>query len=323
MQPINLPSKMNRTQLIYWSLLLLAFLGCRKDLERFQPYAPSAEEIGNVLAENVPNHSAKTTFSFQHLAADQVLETPSGARVYLIDTDYLFAMANSGQPVACSTCPDLKVEVTAVFSKGDMMARGLYTVDQNGVPFESGGMIRVSASCNGEALTLLPDRTLKIQVPFTNPQSGLSVFSRNKQNQWENTNQEVFEAEWLVAGSIKEGYELLVRELGWVACGRSLPEQHSGFCVELPNGFADQNTLAYAVFTNRQVVLPLQFDFKENKFCYSNTPVGYLVQIVAVSKLGERFWLGKAQTETGTNTVFPMVTEPVSEDAMLSFLRNL
>lgn len=301
----------------------MALLGCRKDIERFQPYAPSTEEISNLLVEGVPNHSTKSTFSFQNLAVDQVLETPSGARVYLVDTDHLFAYANSGQPMLCSTCPDLKVEITEVISRGDMVARGLFTVDQNGTPFKSGGMVQVSASCNGELLRLLPDRTLKIQVPFTDPQTGLSVFSRNQENQWMNTNQEVFEAEWPVGGSIKEGYELLVRELGWVACGQTLPEQHSSFCIELPNGFADQNTLAYVVFTNQQMVLPLQYDLKEDKFCCPNTPVGYLVKIVAVSKLGNRYWMGKAQTETGTNTVLPMDIEQVSEDVVLTFLKNL
>lgn len=315
---------MLRIRLSYWPILLLALLGCRKDVEEFQPYAPSAQQLGSLLSEQVPSDLTQATFTFNYLSTDKVLETPHGVRVFLIDTDHLFADANTGLPVLCSTCTDLKIEITEVLDKRDIMARGLNTIGDTGVLFESGGMVRVSASCNGQVLTLLPDRTLKIQIPNNNQQNGFFVFNQSVSSEtWTNSSQEVFDAEWPVNGGTQLGYELLVKNLGWVACGRPLTDPSSLFCVELPSGFADQNTLAFLVFKNQQVVAPLQFDLGQNKFCYPKTPVGFQVKIVAVSKLGEQYWLGKAETEIGTNATVPLFTQQMTEAAVLDFVKSL
>ena len=318
---------MLRIRLSYWPILILILWGCRKDVEEFQPYSPTANELGNLLSTQVPSSSTHSTFTFNYLTTDILLETPSGAQIFLIDTDHLFANANSGDPVLCSTCPDLKIEVTVVLDKGDILARGLNTIGDSAILFESGGMVRITASCNGQQLALLPDRTLKIQMPNNDPQGGFFVYNHigsvSTSQQWVKSDQEVFEAEWPLPLGIQQGYELLVKNLGWTACGRALSYPNSLFCVELPTGFADQNTLSYLVFKNQQIVAPLQFDLGRNKFCYPKTPAGFQVQLVAVSKLGEQYWLGKAETEVGTNATFQLGTQQITEQAILNFVKSL
>jgi len=296
-------------------------------VEEFNPYAPSVQEIGNLLAQEIPGASVKTAFVASNLTTDRVFETQNGTRVFLIDTDHLFANAN-GATVPCSTCPDLKIEVTEVFDKSDIIARGLNTVTEEGTLFESGGMVLVTATCNSQPLSLLPDRTLKIQLPNSNTQSGFFVFDRtesaNTVPAWTNSSQEVFEAEWPKSnGTTQKGYELLVKNLGWAACGRPFSDPITSFCVELPSGFGGQNTLAYLVFKNQQIVAPLQFDLGQNKFCFHKVPIGFQVQLVSVSKLGAQYWLGKAQTEVGTNATFPLGTQQITEEAVLDFLKSL
>jgi len=314
---------MSRIRLPYWPVLLLALCSCRKDVEQFAAYTPSAQDLSNWLAEQVPGTSTHSTFTLNNLTTDKVLETPSGARIFLTDTDNLFSDPITGLPVLCSTCPDLKVEVTEVLDKSDIVARGLNTIDKDGILFESGGMVRVTVTCNGKQLALLPDRNLKIQLPIIGTQSGYFVFSQNM-GKWTNSNQEVFEAVWPVSnGSTYAGYELLVKNLGWSACGRHLTDSTSSFCIELPSGFADQNTLAYLIFKHQNIVVPLQYDLGQNKFCYPNIPAGFQVQLVAVSKLGERFWLGKAETEVGTNATFTLGTQEISKEAVLNFVKSL
>ena len=311
-----------------WAVLFLALWGCRKDVEQFEAYAPSNQALSNLLAGQIPSTSTQTIFTLNNITADQVLETPSGARIFLIDTDHLFSNASSGLPVLCSTCPDLKIEVTEVLDKSDILARGLNTIGDSGTLFESGGMVRIVARCNGEQLTLLPDRTLKIQLPNNATQSSFFVFNQdittNPEKHWKKSNQEVFEAVWPVANSnTQKGYELLAKTLGWIACGRSIMDPNSSFCIELPSGFADQNTLAYIVFKNQQVVVPLQFNQNQNKFCNPKVPAGFQVQLLALSKLGERYWLGKAETEVGTNATVPMGTQQMTEEAVLNFVKGL
>ena len=243
---------MLRIRLSYWPLLMLVLWSCRKDVERFQPYSPTADELGTILAEQIPGVTTHSTFTLNNLTTDKILETPNGARVFLIDTDHLFADAASGQTVLCSTCPDLKVEVTEVLDKGDIIARGLNTVSVTGMLFESEGMVKISATCNGQALALLPNRTLKIQVPENNPDNGYFVFNQVADGiadrQWENSGQEVFKAEWPLPNGTQLGYEILANDLGWVACGRQITDPSSSFCLSLPAGFADQNTLGLCGF---------------------------------------------------------------------------
>lgn len=301
--------------------------GCRKDVEEFQPYAASVGDLGSLFSEQVPSASSFTTFTLSFLSTDKVLETANGTRVFLIDTDNLFYEVNSGQPVLCSTCPELKIEITEVLNKPDIIGRGLNTISDDGTLFESGGMVRVTASCNGKELAIQPDRNLKIQLPNNNQQSGFFVFnqieSANTQGRWANNNQEVYVAEWPTANGLFQGYELLVKKLGWSACGRPNPDTSSLFCLELPKGFADQNTLAFLVFKNQQTIVPLHFDLGKNNFCHTHIPAGYQVQIVAVSKLGNQYWLGKAETEVGTNTNFQLSTQQTTQEAVLNFVKSL
>ncbi len=311
-----------------WSygLLLLVFLGCRKDVEVFQPYAPSATELSALLSDRVPHSAAVSTFTLSNLASDKVLETSAGVQVFLVDTDQLFAKAGSGIPVPCSTCPDLKIEVTEVFKKGEILARGLHTISDSGWAFESAGMVQIKAQCNGQALELLPGRTLKVHLPSVNTSDDFWVFGQGSDTNkaWKTGFQPVYEAEWPAAnGATQRGYELLLSELGWSAAGRFLEGPASSFCIQMPIGFGEQNTLSCVVFEDRQVVIPLQFDLGKNLFCFPLMPVGYLIQPIAVSKLGDQFYLGKAQTEVGTNAIFPLNTQIMTEEAVVNFVKGL
>ena len=325
--PLQTIRKMSRIRLPYWPLLLLIFWSCRKDVEQFDPYPPSAQDIGNLLLEQVPHSSTHTTFTLSNLSGDEMLETANGTRIYLIDPDHLFAKLASGLPVLISACPDLKIEVTEVFDKSDIIARKLYTVADNDTLFESGGMVSVTATCNGEPLVLMADRTLKIQIPNNNPQSNFIVFNRtpaiSTDQRWLRSDQEVFEAEWPIGNTAVHGYELLVKNLGWVACGRMLTDASSSFCMELPVGFGGQNTQAYLIFKNQQVVAPLIFNLGMNKFCYPKAPIGFQVELAAVSRLGKQYWLGKGQTEIGTGATVPLNSQEITEESVINFVKSL
>lgn len=313
---------MVRIRFSYWPILLLLLWGCRKDVEKFDPYEPSADELTAFLAEQVPNAAATTVFTFNYLSADKILETPNGTRVYLVDPDHLFADP-SGSSVTLSACQDLKIEITEALDKSDIIARELYTVDADGKLFESGGMVNVNVTCGGILLSLLPDRTLKVQVPNSQPQTGFMVFSKDGDH-WLNKNQEVFEAQWPApGGGTYSGYELLLKQLGWAGAGKSYTDTTSNFCVELPQGFGGANTLAFMVFKNQQTVAPLSFDLGKNKFCFPEAPVGFQVQLAAVSKLGAQYWLGKSQTEIGTNATVPVNNQQMTQQAVVNYFKGL
>lgn len=301
--------------------------GCRKDVEVFRPYPPTLEAIQQMLKQ-VPDASTKTTFSMNAVTEDKILVTPNGVRIFLTDPDNLFADAN-GNPVPCSTCQTLKVELTEALDKSDIIAYGVPTTTTGGELLESGGMARIVASCDGKALQLLPNRQLKIQIPANDPVNDMLVFNGVVTNDtftgWQNSGLPVFQAEWQNANmDIVQGYEILTSKLDWVNADRFVNEPTTSFCVDLPEHFNPENTTAYLVIKNIRAVVAFEYDFTEQTFCYRHAPVGFSVKIVSVSQTADgQYWLGNQETEIGTNATLAVDPKQVSEQQVLDFLKSL
>ncbi len=313
---------------LFWAIALIGW-SCRKDVVEIRPYPVSKQELATFLKQ-VPDPTSTTTFNLNGLNQDKVLETPSGMRIALTDVDQLFCTLTNPTPIACSTCPDLKVEITVASSKGDMLARGLPTTSTDNQLLESGGMVLVKVYCGNTELKLLQGRSIKVQFPEPNTKDNMFVFAAINGADgflgWENTGQEVFKADWPVtgiAGTVK-GYELVVPALGWINCARILTNADvSPFCGNLQPGFTGLNTQSYLVFENAQTVVALQFDDSTHSFCFPNIPAGFPVRVVSVAKLGPQYWLGDKTTETGTNSALPVVLEKQDESQVLGYLRGL
>lgn len=323
---------MNRLKktLSYVLLSTLATVwGCRKDVEEFHPYTPTQEDLGQLLLQ-VPSASSHTVFPFGGSIPDTTLTTASGVRVFLADTENLFA-DNSGTPVPCSTCPDLKVEVTTVLSKGDLLARNLPTATTGGQMVESTGVVYLQASCKGAPLQLDKNKGsyIKIQIPAPEVKTGMKVYAGvvdglSKLTNWEPTTDTAFWAEWpLSNGNKQTGYELITKQLGWSNCARPVIEQTSSFCVTLPTQFNALNTRAFLVFDNIRALAELTGNDTSSQFCFSGAPIGYPVRIVVVSKTGDQYWLVEKPWELGQNTVIPMSPLPMTDNDILSYIKSL
>lgn len=309
------------------TLTLAGVWGCRKDVEMFRPYPPTLEAIQQML-QQVPDASTKTTFLLSNVTEDKILVTPNGVRVFLTDPDNLFADA-SGNPVPCSTCQNLKLEVTEALDKSEVIAYGVPTTTIDARLLESGGMARVVVSCDGEDLQLLPDRQLKIQIPAVNPAADMTVFNGIMASDtflgWDNTALPVFQAEWQDANmNVIPGYELLSPHLGWINADRFLNEPSTSFCVDLPPHFNPDNTMAYLVFKNIRSVAFFEYDISGQSLCFEGAPTGFPVRIVTVSQTADgQYWLGNQETEIGTNATVAVDPKQVSEQQMLDFLKSL
>ena len=318
-------------RIFFYTLLstLVGVWGCRKDAETFRPYGSSIAEIAQLLSE-VPEGATTTVFEFPAgLSVDTVLSTSGGVRVHLTDVDHLFVNANGG-PVAVSSCGALKVVVSEAFRKGDILARNLPTATSGAALLESGGILRVQIFCSGQPLQLSPDRSLKIQITTAqdNLLPDMLVFNAVQNPDqtfagWENTGQEVYWAGWPTPQGQKMGYELIVDNLGWINCARPINEQSSLFCVSLPLAFNADNTQVYAVFKNQRTVSQMTYDPATEKFCLPQAPIGYLVQVVSVTKAGNQYWLGKKDTEIGNNATVGVNPGESVESEILAFLKGL
>ncbi|MEZ4965402.1 MAG: hypothetical protein R2791_09175 [Saprospiraceae bacterium] len=310
------------------TVTLAGLWSCRKDVENFRPYPSTLEAIQQLL-DQVPSATSHATFVLSGTVPDTALITPGGVRVFLTDNEHLFSDTD-GNPVPCSTCQTLRVEVTEALRKGDIIARGIHTVSTDGSLLESGGMLRVNVSCDGKALQLLPDRKLKIQVPADDPADDMFVFEGIMKSDtfgsWADTGLPVFQSDWLAPNQVDviTGYELFSPHLNWINCDRFVGEPTTSFCVDLPPEFNPENSRVYLVFENMQSIAPLETDLSSGTFCYPMAPHGFQVRIVSISKTEDgRYWLGNKQTEIGTNATVEVQPQEVQEQQVLNFLKNL
>lgn len=303
--------------------------GCRKDVREFIPYLPVLENLDQLL-QQAPDPTTRTIFQFNSSVPDTTLSATSGVRVFLADTEHLFADA-TGTPVPCSTCPSLKIEITTVLRKGDFVSRNLPTTTHpDSKMLESAGAVHVQAMCGNKTLQLLPNRYLKVQIPAENPDTGMAVFTGELDNKghvvgWAGTNATAFLAQWIsaISGMQQTGYEIIVPHTGWSNCARPLPEQSSSFCVSLPEQFTALNARVYMVFQNTNAVAELQGNDQNSEFCFPEAPLGYPVNVVVVGKTGGQYWLGNLFTEIGTNVQVPVLPIPIQEQDLIAFLKNL
>lgn len=321
---------MNRLKKTFAYVLLSTLAtvwGCREDVEEFHPYTPTLEDLGSLLAQ-IPGASTHTVFQFGGSIPDTTLTTASGVRVFLADTEHLFA-DDTGTPVPCSTCPDLKVEVTVILSKGDLIARAVPTTSAPAdTVLESAGVVWVNATCQGKPLRLLSNRYVKVQIPATDRVNMLLyngvVDTSAALTGWATAGAEAFWADWTTDdGGVRTGYELIVPGLGWANCARPVPEQSSSFCVTLPEQFNALNTDAYLVFENKLAVVKLSGDDQSSRFCFPEAPLGHPVRVIAVSKTGGQYWLTNYFTEIGSNVELTLSPQPMLEQEVVSFLKNL
>lgn len=307
------------------TLLLAGVWSCRKDVDEFRTYPITLADLDPLLGQ-VPNSSTKTTIPLGGLTKDTVVVTTDGLRIFLTDTEQLLVDVNDN-PVSFSTCLNLLLEVTEVLRKGDMIARNVPSTVANGALLESDAILRVRFTCDGTPLKLKQGRNIKIQIPETNRHDNLFVYNGTIQNNllsgWTATSKPVYLADWIsnVTNETVLGYEIIVTQLDWLACSRPLSGASSSFCVNLPEGFSDLNTVVYMVFKNVKVTVPLTGIGSE--FCYTQAPQGFFVKLVTVSKYGDQYWLGNKETEIGTNTLLEVAPQIVSEQQMLNFLKGL
>jgi len=316
--------------LIYLLLSTLATVwGCRKDKEEFHPYVPTQEDLGLLLSQ-APDASSHTVFQFGGSIPDTTLTTASGVRVFLADTENLFA-DDTGAPVPCSTCPNLKVEVTNVLSEGDLIARGMNTESAaDSKMLESVGVVYLKVSCKGKPLALLPNRYVKVQIPASDIKNSMHVFTGafNDQDEWlgwTDTNSPAFWAEWPVPapGTAQTGYEVILPQLGWNNCARPLTEQTSSFCVTLPDQFTALNTRVFLVFENVRAIAELKGTDNGSQFCFEEAPIGFTVDVVAISKTGGQYWVVRKPWETGNQVQLPLTPQPVTEQEVLAVIKSL
>lgn len=99
---------------------------------------------------------------------DQLLEGEKGGRFYISANSFVTA---AGEPVTGK----VDIDLTECYSLGDMISLGLTTTAQNRI-LESGGMLNINASQNGQPLQLKEGSSIGAAIPTPEFREDMSLF---------------------------------------------------------------------------------------------------------------------------------------------------
>ncbi len=307
------------------SLLALAASSCRQDGEQFVVYEKTAGQIAQTLAAEVPNPLSRTTFDLSGLAQDLVLTTPSGARIFWVVADDIFADAATGQIVPLTTANSVKLEFTEALTQREQIGYGISaTVGVD--PFETGGMAKIKVEIDGKEVGLNAGQYLKINLPLANQQEqqiqDFTIYYGLSASDWKSSPKKVFLADWQLPSGQIFGYEISCRELGWVAAGRPVTVAPTSICAKVSDEFNGQNTLAWMLVPEFHAVVPLDGFRAAGDFCFDHAPTGKGARLITVSKIGGQWLLGDSAINLGPGQ-FSLDPKPSTEQDVLDFLKSL
>jgi hypothetical protein len=305
--------------ILFCACLVAYFTSCTKSLSsEFVPYTNvafndtswSTKPLSNDFKDSVAN------FLTPPLLTDSFNIT-SGKQINWGDSIKLFI-----PPYACSNPTTnavinygtIKVEVLALRSKGDFIKHLVSTTSGNYL-LETGGSFFVRLLQNGQEVNLSPGTTYKLRTKDTLPKNdmkffyGSTPFSSDSLFTWlpgagSNVNGTV--SIWKDSATLnKLGYEMVTNKLHWVNCDyfidSTLPKTRLN--TILPFNFTNKNTIVFAVFKNKKIVVRLNADIGNKSFYALNIPINSDVTLVSLSMIDNKFYLGNSDI-TVTNANF-------------------
>jgi len=306
-------------------LLLLLFVGCKKDFDRFTPN----NEFSIELFFDILSPASQNFVVSQSNEQIKFITTRQGARVTFNPNDLVDA---DGQRPNGS----ISIELIEIYSRGDMIKYRRFPVSSNRV-LNSAGELFVKMNSNGKELHLKSTGALQIRVPVADPTEGKEVFYLEpvlvSDFDWIEASSTVDSVgsvkvvEWMGTSGLQTGYEFSSKRLGWINAASFLddPNLEKGQArVQLPKKYKPLNTVAFVVFKDLNAVLPLPFDSSLNSIIKMDLPLDAEVTLLIISRQGgDIFHLGQLPTTTGANLDVEIVPKEAPLQEIVTFLDDL
>lgn len=195
------------------------------------------------------------------------------------------------------------VEVLLVKKKGDMVLLNKPT-SSNGSMLVSGGEIFIRLLKDGKEVRLAPNAKINLRYADSPINTSMKLFFGDESNpvrfNWLPNTDTLYNA--LVAG--QQFYEIITNHLRWINVDYFYDTANtlrSTVSAHLPSNYTNANTSVFLVFKDFRSVLGMYGDVPEKRFISGKVPNGKVATIVAVSKQGNDYFLGKEVITTGVN----------------------
>jgi hypothetical protein len=287
-------------------LIAGAFLlnACQKNIDAFVPdplaNAPDTNWYNTItnsmpvtaLQNDLKIKPAADSFEVNNTAVDKTI---GGMRLIFTPN---CCTNSAGQAVTGK----VNIEALLIKNKGDMVLMNKPT-SSNGQLLVSGGEIFIGLSQNGQPLQLAPNSLVYIRYPDAAPDPKMKLFFGDESNP--------AQFNWVPSTSFRDSifagnqfYELVSSKLRWINCDYFYDTTgaiRSTVSAHLPFNYTNANTETFVVFKNIRSVIGMLADVPEKRFVSSKIPNNLAATVVAISKQGNDYFLGKEQITTGLN----------------------
>ncbi len=283
--------------------LSLLMTACYKDMEIFEPREeiPEVIESGNIdeFFENVPTYKYISTF----LGNERKLIVTENNTIIEIAAD-IFEFSDGSSA-------DSLIE----FKYYEMLDPALYafkdfpSISQKRI-LDSEGVFRFEAYSEGKEVFLKSEKGIRVRLENENPSQEAQLFTAegggadftwipltNDGTSPANTWIEIAEWELDIATGGQDfifgyGYEFNSPMWEWINVDIfvDVPEdEKTSVCVELPEKYTSENTLAFMLFKDYNSILGLYPNAEKMQFCepYEATPIGSKVSFIVIANLEE------------------------------------
>ncbi len=306
--------------------LSLGLSSCRDDKDDFDKYKDDQAGL-TALVEGLTDASNTTVFKIpgSQLANDRELVLASGAKIALENNDALFQRPD-GTAQPCSTCNEVVFEIVEARKPSDWLGWGLPANNNNGELIDHTPALRITATCDNQAIELLPNRYIRTYIPHDELAGYQIAYPAG--TVWEQgTANTVFNSNWTINSNNYTGYELLVKKMGWATAIRPFaPNGSMNFCVNLPLQYNLDNTRLYALYgSTQQNIVELEANAAEDGiFCWPNAPTNMAIRIVAISKSGPQYWLAQRTSAAASDNNNLKISPTASDESnIMTFLKGL
>ncbi len=304
-------NKKNKILFIFLITSSIFFTACQKDLNTFvpdpgQPNAPDTTWYNTIAAsqpvitlqKNLQLNTIKDSFEITNSTTATVTLNAGGLQCTFSP---MCCVNGNGQIVTGKIYADIVV----IKKKGDMVLMNKPTMS-DGKMLITGGELFISLKKDGQELNIAPGASVQIRYPALQTNTAMQLFFGDETNperfNWI-PNQDSLNNRLNIGQQV---YEIITNRLRWInldyfynSAGMSL----STITTKMPQNYTNANTTVFLVFSDLQSVLRLNANVAQKHFVIEKIPNGKVVTMVAISKQGNDYFLGKEIITTGLNTI--------------------
>jgi hypothetical protein len=234
-------------QLVLISLIaIVVVMGC-------QPETSFTREDVQTSVEDFykKNRTPEQSFTVP-VTSGGVKTTTAGNKIHIPGNAFV---TKSGTPVT----GEVSVNVKEYLTPYDMIMNNMPTM-ADGLPLESGGEFKITASKNNQELELAPGKSLRIQMPKSN-NNGMRVFNGTEDAQG-NVNWTLNQTPGNVVvgdSTLFAGSSLFSNSMGWLNCDKFYNEPTVTFTVHPSNAPSNDSTNVFVHLTGKNTIVKMSW----------------------------------------------------------------